>query len=72
MFGAWAPTTQPIPFGLVRCCAAGQGFGAWAAGRERARHQSGGMVGRAGVGSAKVENPCSLSQFVPKNSKKRT
>ena len=38
---------QPIPLRLVRGCAAGQGLGARAAGRERARHESRGMVERA-------------------------
>jgi DNA invertase Pin-like site-specific DNA recombinase len=39
---------QPISFWLVRGCSAGQGLGARAGGRERARHESGGVVELAG------------------------
>ena len=35
---------QPIPLRLVRGCAAGQGFGARAAGRKRSGHEGRGMV----------------------------
>ena len=61
---------QPIRLWLVRGCAAGQGLGARAAERQRARHESRGS-GRAWLlGSAKVSNPdaCpSLSQKFAEN-----
>ena len=40
---------QPIPLRLVCGCAAGQSLSAWAAGRERARHESRGVVERASL-----------------------
>jgi hypothetical protein len=40
---------QPIPLRLVRGCAVGQGFGARAAGRERADHEGRGVVERGSL-----------------------
>ena len=40
---------QPIPFGFVRRCSAGQGVGAQPARRKRAGHEGRGVVGRGSV-----------------------
>jgi hypothetical protein len=54
---------QPIPLGVVRGCAAGQGVGARAAGRERARHEGRGVVERASMRRLGSRTACPRRQL---------